>query len=148
MFENYPHAIDLFDTLIQLREGGVAEPSTRPGRADAGLWTVTAFHADSDQALHADVWERHPAGHEVLCVLSGAVHIYLRDHGGGTEPVATLTSGQSFIVPVGRWHRLAVGEPCDLLAITPRIDTQHEKARCSASPGPRRRSPPSPTWPT
>src|SRR5690242_11852771 len=111
-------ATDLFDTLIHLRQGGVAEaaePRTRAnalaGRGDASVWTVGAFHADSDQAVHADVWERHPGGYEVLCVLSGAMHVYLRDRGDGTVPVATLTPGQLFIVPVGRWHRLAVVEP-------------------------------------
>jgi hypothetical protein len=52
---------------------------------------------------------------------------YLRDLDGGREPVATLTPGQSIIVPVGRWHRLAVHEPGDLLAITPRVDNHHEK---------------------
>jgi mannose-6-phosphate isomerase-like protein (cupin superfamily) len=36
-------------------------------------------------------------------------------------------SGQAFIVPVGRWHRLTVSEPGDLLAITPRAETQHER---------------------
>ncbi len=126
-------ATDLFDTMIHLRQGGVAEaaePRTRAnalaGRGAASLWTVGAFHADSDRAVHADVWERHPSGSEMLCVLSGAMHVYLRDHGDGTVPVATLTSGQSFIVPAGRWHRLAVVEPADLLAITPRVNTQHE----------------------
>jgi mannose-6-phosphate isomerase-like protein (cupin superfamily) len=133
-------ATDLFDTLIHLRPGGVAEvaePRTRlkalAGRADAGLWTVGAVHADSDRAVHADVWERHPSGDEVLCVLAGAMQVYLRDHADGAVPVATLTSGQSFIVPVGQWHRLAVVEPADLLAITPRVDTQHEKM--SQAPG-------------
>ncbi len=127
-------ATDLFDTLIHLRRGGVAEvaqPSTRlnalASRGDAGLWSVGACHADNDRAVHSDVWERHPSGDEVLCVLSGVVHVYLRDHGDGTVPVATLTAGQSFVVPVGRWHRLAVVEAGDLLAITPRVDTQHEQ---------------------
>jgi mannose-6-phosphate isomerase-like protein (cupin superfamily) len=140
MFENSVNPINLFDTLIQLRQGGVAEPSMRsrdadPGRAGAGLWTLTAFHADSDQALHSDVWECHPTGQEVLCVPSGAIHIYLRDHGAGAKPVATLTAGQCFIVPVGQWHRLSVSEPGDLLAITPRVDTQHERVGVHASGG-------------
>ncbi len=132
MFENDSDTIDLFDTLIHLRQDGVAEPRTRrnarAGHGDGGLWTVGAFRADSDRAVHSDVWERHPSGHEVLCVLSGALQVYLRDDGDGTVPAATLTAGRSFIVPVGRWHRLAVVEPGDLLTITPRVDTQHEKA--------------------
>jgi mannose-6-phosphate isomerase-like protein (cupin superfamily) len=126
MFENYTDTIDLYDTLIHLRQGGLAEPGTRSGGlADASLWTVGAFHADSDQAVHADFWERHPTGQEVIVVLSGALHVYLR--GDGNAPAATLTAGQSFIVPVGRWHRLAVVAPGDLLTITTRAGTDHEK---------------------
>ncbi|MGA8117084.1 MAG: cupin domain-containing protein [Actinocatenispora sp.] len=130
MFENY--SVDLFDTLIHLREGGEAVPTARrnpkrAGHGDTGLWTLTAFHADSDRAVHADVWERHPSGHEVLCALNGELRVYLRDHGDGTVPVATLTPGRSFIVPAGQWHRLAVVEPGDLLVVTPRDGTEHER---------------------
>jgi mannose-6-phosphate isomerase-like protein (cupin superfamily) len=127
MFQNSTDTLDLFDTVIQLRDGGIAEPSARPGIADVGLWSVATLRADSDQALHSDVWERHPTGHEVLGVLSGVINVYLRDHEGGQEPVATLTSGQAFIVPAGRWHRLTVSEPAALLAITPRTGTRHER---------------------
>jgi len=107
----------------------VAEPSTRTSLSDvssADAWTVVAFHADSDRAVHSDVWERHPAGQEVLCVLSGAVDVYLRDRGDGTEPAATVTAGEAFVVPPGRWHRLSVVEPGDLLAITPPAGTEHQ----------------------
>ncbi|HEY7597379.1 MAG TPA: cupin domain-containing protein [Actinophytocola sp.] len=126
MFENLD-SIDLYDHRIHLRHGGVADAGTRPGGpADAALWTVGAFHADSDRAVHADVWERHPTGHEVLVVLSGELHVHLRDR--GNAPAATLTAGRSFIVPAGRWHRLAVVEAGDMLTITPRAGTEHEKA--------------------
>ncbi|WP_072477545.1 cupin domain-containing protein [Amycolatopsis australiensis] len=118
MFENY----DLFSTLIQLHAGGVAKLVNR--RDAPGLWTVGAFHAESDRAVHSDVWERHPGGHEILVVLSGELHVHLRDEGH----VVTLTAGRSFLVPPGCWHRLTVGEPGDLLSITPRAGTEHEKA--------------------
>jgi mannose-6-phosphate isomerase-like protein (cupin superfamily) len=119
--------LDLFDNLIQLREGGGAELSARPGVSDAGLWTMAAIHANDSTALHSDVWERHPSGNEVLCVLSGAVNVYFRDH--GDAPVATVTAGQAVIVPIGQWHRLTVSEPASLLAITPRAETQHERVQ-------------------
>ncbi|KDN23757.1 cupin domain-containing protein [Amycolatopsis rifamycinica] len=116
MFENY----DLFSTAIQLRPGGVAEPGTADGTS---LWSVGAFHADDDRAVHGHLWERHPEGHEVLVVLSGSLHVHVRGEG----LVTTLTAGRSFIVPPGRWHRLSVAEPGDLLSITPRIGTEHER---------------------
>jgi mannose-6-phosphate isomerase-like protein (cupin superfamily) len=127
MFENY----DLFKTMIQLRPDGSAEASG-PGDRHAALtgdaqslWTIGAFHAEDDRAVHAGYWERHPHGHEVLFVSAGALRVYLRDE--GPEPVTTLRAGQSFIVPPGRWHRLAVEEPADLLSITPRSGTEHER---------------------
>ena len=67
-----------------------AEPSPREALADLagpGEWAVAAFHANSDQAVHPDMWERHPAGQEVLCVLSGSVNLYLREvAGAGPNP--------------------------------------------------------------
>ncbi|WIV57177.1 cupin domain-containing protein [Amycolatopsis nalaikhensis] len=128
MFENY----DLFSTLIQLRPDGVAEAADRREAlrgTDGSLWSVGAFHAEDDRAVHSDVWERHTRGHEVLVALSGTFRVHLRDEG----LVATLTAGRSFIVPPGRWHRLAVEEPGDLLSITPRAGTEHEKADVAAT---------------
>jgi quercetin dioxygenase-like cupin family protein len=123
MFENY----DLFESVIQLRSGAVAEPADRPAalrNADGeSLWTVSAFHADNDQAVHADHWERHPDGYEVIVALSGVLRVHLRDQ----PHVITLTAGKSFIVPPGQWHRLTIDEPGDLLSITPRAGTEHDR---------------------
>jgi mannose-6-phosphate isomerase-like protein (cupin superfamily) len=86
---------------------------------------VGAFHADSDESVHADHWERHTAGQELLYVVSGALAVHLREYGDG--PVVTLTSGQAFIVPAGKWHRLSVREPGDLVTVSPRPGTEHER---------------------
>ncbi|MGI5130199.1 cupin domain-containing protein [Pseudonocardia sp. CA-107938] len=128
MFEN--SAIDLFTAPVRLRADGTADPATPDERravltgTDSGLWTLMAFHADDDRAVHADVWERHPNGSEVLCVLAGTLQVHLRD---GSEP-AVLTTGSAYVVPAGTWHRLSVVEPADLISITPRSGTQHERA--------------------
>ena len=131
MFRKYHDPLTLREVLIQLRAGGVAAPDARPGIADPGLWTIGLIRAESDHDLHADVWERHPTGDEVLCALSGAVAVYLREL--GDEPVATVRSGEGFIVPAGAWHRLELREPGELMAITPRCQTQHERLDASAS---------------
>jgi mannose-6-phosphate isomerase-like protein (cupin superfamily) len=129
MFLNYLNPVSLSDHSIQLREGRVAEASTATGVRDAGLWTVAHLHADDGRALHSDVWERHPSGDEVLCVLSGLVEVFLRDH--RTGPAFTLNAGEFFLVPRGVWHRLDVREPAELIAITPRVETQHERMASS-----------------
>jgi mannose-6-phosphate isomerase-like protein (cupin superfamily) len=127
MFRNQIKTFELSQAAIQLRDDGTAEPSTSRGVTDPGAWTVASFHADTDRALHSDVWECHRSGHELLSVLSGAVNVHLRDEGDGDEAVVTLTPREALIVPVGRWHRLTVEEPADLLVITPRAGTRHER---------------------
>ncbi|WP_255949997.1 cupin domain-containing protein [Streptomyces odontomachi] len=124
MFQNLIRPLDAFETLVQLRVNGSATVSARPATVEVGLWTVAMHRADSDAALHSDVWERHPTGDEVLCALSGAFTVHLRDHGA---PPVTLTAGRTCVVPAGHWHRLAVVEPGDLLSITPRTGTRHER---------------------
>jgi mannose-6-phosphate isomerase-like protein (cupin superfamily) len=137
MFRNSVRVLDLFDTPIQLRAGGHAEPGGGRDGAGPGLWTVAAHRAADDRSLHSDVWERHPAGQEVLCVLSGAITAYLRDHDDGGRPVATLGPGRALVVPAGCWHRLTVAEPGDLLVVTPRAGTEHERVHRDGSAGER-----------
>jgi len=128
MFENSLATMGLFDGVVRLRTDGTAAPAGRAAlaTAEAGEWAVAAFHAADDSALHSDLWERHPAGDELLCVLSGAVRLYLGDHRAGTESAAVVTAGRTVVVPAGTWHRLSVVEPADLLAVTPPLGTSHE----------------------
>jgi mannose-6-phosphate isomerase-like protein (cupin superfamily) len=131
MFRNLSPAIDLFTSPVRLRADGTADPAAEHERravltgTDSGLWTLTAFRAADDRAVHADVWERHPHGSEVLCVLSGTLQVHVRDE---PEPVTVLTKGAAYVVPAGTWHRLSVVEPAELISITPRPGTQHERA--------------------
>ncbi len=119
-------SIDMFSSLIELREGGAVEERPRGLFGDWGLWTVAAFHADSNDAVHSDVWERHPLGDELLCLLSGAITVHLRDHASEAGATTALRPATCYVVAAGQWHRLTVEEPGDLVAITPRVNTAHE----------------------
>lgn len=77
----------------------------------------------SRQAADWDHWERHPAGEEILTLLSGEVEIVLQLEAG--EERAVLTAGQTLVIPAGVWHRGIVRQPGDLLFVTAGAGTEH-----------------------
>lgn len=69
-------------------------------------------------------WERHPAGEEVVVLLSGRVDLVQRIDGG--ERRVSLRPGEAVVNPPGVWHTADVHEPGDALFITPGRGTEHE----------------------
>ncbi|WP_165608077.1 cupin domain-containing protein [Mycobacterium alsense] len=118
--------IDLFSSWIELGEGGAVKPRSRAASGEWGLWTVAAFHVTDNDSVHSDIWERHPAGDEMLFLLSGAVTVHLRDQAGGEVATTSLPAGACRVVPAGKWHRLTVEEAGDLMVITARLNTEHQ----------------------
>jgi mannose-6-phosphate isomerase-like protein (cupin superfamily) len=118
--------IDIFASPIELCPGGAVQE--RGWSGDTGLWTVAAFHATDNGSVHSDVWELHPAGDEMLFLLSGAITVHWRGQAGDEVVMRALTAGACLVVPAGRWHRLTVEEPGDLVAITPRANTAYQVA--------------------
>jgi uncharacterized cupin superfamily protein len=70
-----------------------------------------------------DSWERHPAGEEVVLLLSGRVDV-VQDLPEG-ERVIALHPGEALINPTGVWHTSRVHEPGQALFITPGRGTEH-----------------------
>jgi mannose-6-phosphate isomerase-like protein (cupin superfamily) len=70
-----------------------------------------------------DVWERHPAGDEVVICLSGRMTV-IRDVDGEHEPVE-LGPCEAMINPAGVWHTADVHEPVRFMTITPGLGTAH-----------------------
>jgi uncharacterized cupin superfamily protein len=68
-------------------------------------------------------WERHPAGDELVVVISG--RITLTQELGGVDRPMTLRTGEAAINPVGIWHTSDVIDPGQVLFITPGIGTEH-----------------------
>jgi len=70
------------------------------------------------------VWERHPAGDEIVVLLSGAARMVLRTEAG--ESVTELKEPGSFIViPQNVWHTAWVDTPTQMLFITPGEGTEN-----------------------
>jgi mannose-6-phosphate isomerase-like protein (cupin superfamily) len=114
-------AFALDRTYVRLADGAAAVPIAvdkdfwqRLGR-DAQLQEgrlVTFFHLDRSN-MH---WEMHPAGDELLFLVSGKTAVVLDD--GKARRKVLLNGGEALIVPRGVWHTLEIAEPGDLLAIT------------------------------
>lgn len=128
MPEPAPVAFDLTSTYVHLADGpaAVAIPVgpdfwQRIGeRADLQRGRlVTRFH----QSRTWDHWEMHPAGEEVLILLSGALDLIL--DGAGEQRTVAMRAGDAFIVPRGTWHRGIVHEAGELVGITYGEGTQH-----------------------
>ncbi|GAA5082292.1 cupin domain-containing protein [Nocardia iowensis] len=118
--------IDLFARGLHFRPDGDVRAGERRMSAGDG-WQLAAFHVETDADVHADHWEMHPSAAEAVCCLSGAVRLYLRpEHSGEQEPMVRLTAGTAYVVPRGRWHRIELDEPADLMSIGVRGGTSRE----------------------
>ena len=130
---------DPFDTLVHLREDGRARPV--PWTPDVWKTLVTgdrdrvvgAKHGVEPADFHADEWEMHPSGDELLYLLTGAIDIVLDEPGG--ERTLVLQGGQACLVPQGVWHRLILRQPSNLLFITPASGTRHRPVGAAFTDG-------------
>jgi mannose-6-phosphate isomerase-like protein (cupin superfamily) len=119
---------DFRTTYVHLEDGPVAAPL----EVTEDFWTridsrsvlsegrlVAAFHFTEDW----DSWEMHPAGDEIVYLLSGAIDLVL-DHGNGAR-IVELRNRAASIIPRGAWHRAIVKQPSDALFITRGAGTTH-----------------------
>lgn len=124
---------DLSSTYIHLGLGARATP-IRDFRWDEDFLSryeeETARDGDegrlvmiSSQTRTWDFWERHPAGEEVVILLSGRADLVREID--GKELVVELVPGHAVINPTGVWHRSVVHEPGNVLFITPGRGTEH-----------------------
>lgn len=120
--------VDMFASAINFHPDGAVVPAERRMTTDSGGWQVAAFHVETDADVHSDHWEVHPAAEEAVCCLSGGLRLYFRPtEPGGEEEGVTLAPGTAVIVPRGRWHRLELDGPSDVMSITLRRGSRQEK---------------------
>ena len=86
-----------------------------------GRLLISCFGFESDWPT----WERHPAGDEIVCLLSGEVTMVLdRD---GVEDVTHLSDPGSYVVvPKGTWHAARTSVATKMLFITPGEGTENK----------------------
>lgn len=70
-------------------------------------------------------WERHPAGDELVVVISG--RISLVQEIDGADRRISLAPGHAAINPRNVWHTTDVNEPGDILFVTPGRGTEHRE---------------------
>jgi mannose-6-phosphate isomerase-like protein (cupin superfamily) len=92
---------------------------------------LVVFDFEDDQSLHADHWERHPTGDEILCLLQGRLLAAVETDGASEE--AVIEEGQAVIFPAAAWHRLRVLAPGRLLVFTPRAGSELRPHRPDAN---------------
>ena len=85
-----------------------------------GRLLVSSFSFDSDWPT----WEIHPAGDEVVCLLTGNATLVL-DRNGIEEAVHLRNPGSFIIVPKGTWHTARTSVPTTMLFVTPGEGTQN-----------------------
>jgi len=120
-------AFDPLGTFVHLPDGPQASllPVTPDfweeleARGDIGGRLVSAYRFDADWTS----WERHPAGDELVVLLSGAIDFVLDE--GGRERVVPLRGRGALLVPRGLWHTARVSAPCEALFVTRGDGTEH-----------------------
>jgi hypothetical protein len=78
------------------------------------------------------MWEMHPNGDEIVCLLAGAVTFMLEGN-EGTQAIELNEGGAYVIVPKDTWHTAKVRRPSRMLSITAGEGTQH-RATTDVSP--------------
>lgn len=69
-------------------------------------------------------WERHPAGEELVMLLSGSATVILEQDGG--ERVVELGApGDYVLVPPNTWHTARTAVATTMLLLTPGAGTEH-----------------------
>jgi quercetin dioxygenase-like cupin family protein len=100
---------------------GVFEELGRRFKGFKGHALIATFAFDADWAT----WERHPAGDELVCLLSGKVTLIL-DRDGTRETVELQKAGEYVLVPKGTWHTARTRVPTWMLFVTPGEGTENK----------------------
>lgn len=119
---------DLRDTFVHLKQSGAGLVATSPEfwaelasgerRYPGRLAMVLPMTEDFSN------WERHPAGEELIVMLSGACTLIIETEAG--EARTRLDAGKAVLVPAGAWHRAEILDPSEALFVTEGEGAEHK----------------------
>ncbi|WP_439813739.1 cupin domain-containing protein [Zavarzinia sp. CC-PAN008] len=112
------------DRVVACTGAGFARPipfDEIPDKSVTGSRIMGLMDFTDAESVHADHWEVHPDGDEILCVVDGTLGISIERAGETGETL--VQAGQALIVPRACWHRLRVVQPGRLLFLTPSAGT-------------------------
>lgn len=129
MSTNQPEKI--LHSYLHVQDGGKTEQITvteqfwsdvvngaRPELDQGRLMSAFSFSANWPS------WERHPAGEELVMLLSGSA-VLLLEEANGERALLLDTVGSYVLVPQGVWHTARTTQPTTLLFLTPGAGTEH-----------------------
>jgi mannose-6-phosphate isomerase-like protein (cupin superfamily) len=126
-------AFDLSETFVHLGLGSSAVPVPDFEWTPEFLERYSKqFASDRDEGRLVMIgaskntwtyWERHPAGEELVVVLSGKLVLF-QEIDGSTRSVP-MKSGEAMVNPRGVWHTVDVRKPGRCLFVTPGRGTEH-----------------------
>lgn len=121
----------ILDTYLHFRDGGRVDPVPVSeafwGELAAGKLPeldqgrlMTGFTFSEPWTM----WERHPAGEELVMLLEGVATLVLEED--GQERTVELSQPGSYVlVPQGVWHTARTGVQTTMLFLTPGTGTEH-----------------------
>ncbi|MES2312719.1 MAG: cupin domain-containing protein [Pseudomonadota bacterium] len=124
-------AKEILRTYLHVRDGGKTDAIS----VSDSFWEEVAGGAypqlDQGRLMSAftfsepwSTWERHPAGEELVMLLSGTATIVLED--SGQERAVQLSDPGSYVlVPQNVWHTAKTTVPTTMLFLTPGAGTEH-----------------------
>ena len=123
---------NILDTYLHVRDGGKVDAIAATGEFWEALASGRLPQLDQGRLLSAfsfseawPTWERHPAGEELVMLLSGAATLVLEDDDGRQTSMELQAPGAYVLVPRNFWHTARTKVPTTMIFLTPGAGTEH-----------------------
>lgn len=124
-------AKDILSSYLHFRDGGRADAIPVSGSFWGELAAGEYPQLDQGRLMSAftfsepwSMWERHPAGEELVMLLSGTATVVLEEF--DQERTVQLSDPGSYVlVPQNVWHTARTTVPTTMLFLTPGAGTEH-----------------------